>query len=141
MWAIEQDGLSKRYIPTESADAADSAGQDVFVPWVLASQTQLPKPKPRSRKRKGQESRPEEDAEAQQEDVKDELPPPVFNRYYHMFAKGELSALVEEAANELGLEFGPKPNGGKGSRRGIHIVKEGWERSNYYTEFSRWECT
>ena len=139
MWAIEQDGLSKRYIPTESTDAADSAGQDVFVPWVLASQTQ--KPKPRSRRRRGQEGQPGEDAEAQQEETKDEPAPPVFNRYYHMFAKGELSALVVEAANELGLEIGPKPDGGKGNRRGIHIVEDGWERSNYYTEFSRWECT
>ena len=67
-----------------------------------------------------------------------ENPPPVFNRYYHMFAKGELTRLVHDAANELGLSIGPQEDKSEGS--GIEIVQDGWERSNYYVELRRWEC-
>lgn len=44
----------------------------------------------------------------------------VYNRYYHMFAQGELSALVQQAADEVGER--------------ISVVQDGWERSNYYVE-------
>ena len=67
-----------------------------------------------------------------------ESPPPVFNRYYHMFAKGELTKLVHDAANELGLSIGSQEDKSEGS--GIEIVQDGWERSNYYVELRRWEC-
>lgn len=86
---------------------SSSTGQDVFVPWVHYS-------------------------------CVDEQPTPqIYNRYYHMFGKGELSQLVQSAAEKLGLELGARPTGGSG-RQGVTIVQDGWERSNYYVEVRRW---
>ncbi|TFK72198.1 hypothetical protein BDN72DRAFT_836590 [Pluteus cervinus] len=62
----------------------------------------------------------------------------VFNRYYHMFAKGELVGLVLEAAATLGLEIGSPSEGTTKSGRGVEIVQDGWERSNYYVELRCW---
>lgn len=135
VWAIEQDELSRRNIPADmSPDEADhivheapTKGQDVFVPWVLSPQTI-------SRatvKKQGIE----ETAERSK----------VFNRYYHMFAQGELRQLVEDAALELGLEVGgqaERHDQGEGKPvQGLEIVQDGWERSNYYVELRRWNTT
>lgn len=60
-----------------------------------------------------------------------------FERYYHMFAEGELVELATEATHELGLVVG-RAEGGEGSRAGVEIVQQGWERSNYYVELQRW---
>lgn len=65
-------------------------------------------------------------------------PSTVFKRYYHMFAKGELTGLVQDAASELGLVMGRESQGE--AREGLEIVKDGWERSNYYVELRRWQC-
>jgi len=70
--------------------------------------------------------------------------PQVFNRYYHMFAEGELSELVRSAASDLGIHIGPFPDQTVGSGsgrggRGLHIVQNGWERSNYYVELRCWQ--
>jgi tRNA (uracil-5-)-methyltransferase TRM9 len=55
-----------------------------------------------------------------------------------MFAKGELRGLVEEATRHLELQVGsPKSNGALA--RGVEIVQDGWERSNYYVELRCWE--
>ncbi|KAJ3755830.1 S-adenosyl-L-methionine-dependent methyltransferase [Lentinula raphanica] len=107
VWAIEQDELSKREIPTAytSIDEEEQPGRDVFVPWVLSSNSRT---------------------EAQ-----------IFNRYYHMFAKGELTQLVSTAAKEMGLHVGEKTENA-GSRRGVEIRMDGWERSNYYVELRCW---
>ncbi|KAH9484025.1 tRNA (carboxymethyluridine(34)-5-O)-methyltransferase [Psilocybe cubensis] len=86
-----------------------SSGKDVIVPWVLSNNPQT------------------------------QTSPQVFNRYYHMFAKGELSGLVLEAAAELGLQVGQKPPQGEKDTQGIEIVQDGWERSNYYVELQRWQ--
>ncbi|KAH8107100.1 S-adenosyl-L-methionine-dependent methyltransferase [Cristinia sonorae] len=142
VWAIEQDDLSKRSIPSDQTAAlTDSTGQDVFVPWVLTSPAPKvgPKVKPRRRKQNQQLETPT--PETSQEDVARESQQRVFNRYYHMFAKGELTALVHDAARGLALEVGPEPVGSEEKRRGLHIVEDGWERSNYYVEFKCWECT
>jgi hypothetical protein len=56
----------------------------------------------------------------------------VYDRYYHMFAKGELASLVLSAAQELGLSTDDT------GTAGIRIVQDGWERSNYYVEIRRW---
>ncbi|RDB24185.1 tRNA (carboxymethyluridine(34)-5-O)-methyltransferase [Hypsizygus marmoreus] len=116
VWAIEQDEQSKRKIPT--GDESDThLGKDVVVPWVLTKQG-------------GSEGNGGESGQQQ-----------VFNRYYHMFAKGELPALVHDAAKLLGIHVGmPSPAGTSPSvTRGVHIVQDGWERSNYYVELKCWE--
>ncbi|KAJ7063177.1 S-adenosyl-L-methionine-dependent methyltransferase [Mycena amicta] len=59
----------------------------------------------------------------------------VLNRYYHLFADGELDALVVSAAAEMDLHVGP------GGREGIEIVQQGWERSNHYVELRRYRAT
>ena len=64
--------------------------------------------------------------------------PRVFNRYYHMFSKGELGGMVHEAVTEMGLEIGPSSSGGTRCA-GVEIVQDGWERSNYYVELKRWK--
>lgn len=131
VWAVEQDDLSKRSIP--QGQEAHLAGQDVFVPWVLAKgqvQQKATDKATHGRKSRGLES---EEAAPKEE----ENPPPVFNRYYHMFAKGELTKLVHDAAGELGLAIGAKADSAAGC--GIEIVQDGWERSNYYVELQRWE--
>ncbi|CAL1704488.1 unnamed protein product [Somion occarium] len=124
VWAIEQDELSKRTVPTESP--AENGGQDVFVPWVLKSQGQP--------KRKIQPETDRSPIPTSQDQEK------VFNRYYHMFAKGELRTLVCEAAQGMGLQIGNQPEGASGVV-GIEIVQDDWERSNYYVELRRWECS
>jgi tRNA (uracil-5-)-methyltransferase TRM9 len=64
--------------------------------------------------------------------------PQIFRRYYHMFARGELVGLVTKAASELGLCVGSRHDG-PGNMRGLEIVQDGWERSNYYVELRCWE--
>ncbi|PFH52446.1 hypothetical protein AMATHDRAFT_74238 [Amanita thiersii Skay4041] len=111
VWAIEQDELSKRRVPTSGNV---TTGKDVMVPWVQ------------------QPALNSVSHDAQQR---------VHNRYYHMFAKGELQSLVRQAADNLQLEVGAVPENGKLGRRGIEIVQDGWERSNYYTELRCWKCS
>ena len=109
VWAIEQDDLSKRKIPV--IGESSSAGQDVLVPWVHSG--------------------------CVRHAADEQLAPQIYNRYYHMFGKGELSQLVQSATEKLGLELGARPTGGSG-RQGVAIVQDGWERSNYYVEVRRW---
>lgn len=116
VWAIEQDEQSKRIIPTDGEAANSQVGKDVVVPWVLSRQL----------------------GSTSKEGRMDSEQPQVFNRYYHMFAKGELGGLVHEAVTEMGLEIGPSSS--RGSRgAGVEIVQDGWERSNYYVELKRWK--
>ncbi|KAH0584355.1 hypothetical protein J132_02816 [Termitomyces sp. J132] len=113
VWAIEQDELSKRKVIADDESNSNKKGKDVIVPWILASQ---------------------KDAH------KDSTGPQVFNRYYHMFAKGELSGLVHDAARGLGIGVGP-PHESLSSKRGVEIIQDDWERSNYYVELKCWEIS
>jgi tRNA (uracil-5-)-methyltransferase TRM9 len=56
-----------------------------------------------------------------------------------MFADGELVSLVRSAADKMGLEILPPPEKSSGTRLGVEIFREGWERSNYYVELRRWK--
>ena len=103
-----QDDASKRVLPTEQAST--DAGQDVLVPWVLSST-------PSTGEKEGADR--------------------VLNRYYHMFAQGELANLVRQAAQEMGLEVGRREDFEAGAT-GLEIVRDDWERSNYYVELHRW---
>jgi len=67
--------------------------------------------------------------------------PDTIRRYYHMFAKGELDQLVQNAAQEMGLKVGPLSTNEAEEcegAEGIEIAASGWERSNYYIELRRW---
>lgn len=132
VWAIEQDELSKRAIP--KALEKGNIGEDVFVPWVMSKELQA-KPKQRmlSIRTPGNEEL------TSQNDQSERGPPLVFNRYYHMFAHGELTELVMAAASELGLHIGPATQGQP--MEGIEIIQDGWERSNYYVELRRWKSS
>ncbi|KAI0780860.1 S-adenosyl-L-methionine-dependent methyltransferase [Trametes elegans] len=149
VWAIEQDELSKRNIPAGSGEPSpepttqptSGRGQDVFVPWVLA---QPAEPKPKARRRKGKAGEPvsQEDGKVDDAPETSQEPPKVFDRYYHMFAQGELNELVTEAAKEMGVRVGDPDTGsreGEGKEYGVQILQDGWERSNYYIEIRRWE--
>lgn len=125
VWAIEQDKLSKRNVPG-APDEDSKEGRDVFVPWVLST----PNTKPKAHKLTGADSVPATDHEVASQ-------PQVFNRYYHMFAKGELTELVHDAAIDLGLHVGPS-DGKQLIQNGVEIVQDGWERSNYYVELRCW---
>lgn len=92
-------------------------GKDVIVPWVLSKELQV-----------SSNNSSEKSGE-----------PQVYHRYYHMFAKGELSGLVVEAAEELGLQIGPGPRDEGKDVRGLEVVQDGWERSNYYVELRLWQ--
>lgn len=60
-----------------------------------------------------------------------------------MFDAGELRALVCSAAEEIGIECRATSNISDDEthkrRRYIDVVKDDWERSNYYVEFQLWE--
>lgn len=107
VWAMEQDDASKRVIPQDALSS--TAGRDVLVPWVLSA---------------GATGAPASSDK-------------VLNRYYHMFARGELSAMVLDAAGQMGLEVG-KPEEFESGKMGLEVVKDDWERSNYYVELRRW---
>ncbi|KIK59810.1 hypothetical protein GYMLUDRAFT_97515 [Collybiopsis luxurians FD-317 M1] len=137
VWAIEQDELSKREIPLTNTQAQqsrhDQDGKDVFVPWVLASSTST-------------SSNMKDNTRTQTLEIaKGGTEQQVFNRYYHMFAKGELRRLVEDAAEEMGLFVGldhwtntPKQKESDKKARGIDFIQDSWERSNYYVELRCW---
>lgn len=144
VWAIEQDKLSKRAIPThQSRDPTDTMarGQDVFVPWMLTDS------KPQYKADKGTSGKSETQpgtASQQVEEGAFEKPKQArYDRYYHMFAEGELLDLACEAAREMGLKVGPRSlefdNNPKANVQGAEVMQSGWERSNYYVEMRRWE--
>ena len=86
----------------------------MFVPWVLTTASKKPQPAT----------------------LPETQPPQVFNRYYHMFAQGELAELVRDAAEGIGLYVGEET---EASPQGVEIVQDGWERSNYYVELRCWQ--
>jgi tRNA (uracil-5-)-methyltransferase TRM9 len=133
VWAIEQDENSKRIIPvsvtgprvyTDVEGEWNPSGQDVFVPWVLSSD----RARPEVRWTKEPQNLPK-------------IRPNTIRRYYHMFAKGELDELVQNAAQEIGLKVGTLSTNEAEEcegTEGVEIVASGWERSNYYIELRRW---
>ena len=116
VWATEQDHLSKRKVIADE-EPPPLTGKDVVVPWVLSKEVSEKQPSDKDKE------------------------PQIFNRYYHMFAKGELPGLVIEAAKESGLCVGPKPESGDETLKGVEIVQDGWERSNYYVELRLWKTS
>lgn len=124
VWAVEQDDLSKRTVPAN--EGGGSGGLDVFVPWVMSQQTTA-----HTKTRQPTRELASTQKDARPADVS------VYNRYYHMFAEGELTKLVEEAAEGMGLIVGPLTIDAT-NKLGCEIIRDGWERSNYYIELRRW---
>jgi len=107
---MDQDETSKRNVPSFSHSISRS-GVDAFVPWVLSPANT------------GDESTGEADRK-------------VFNRYYHFFAAGELRQLACDAAKDLSLIVGPPST--KRGRQGLEIVRDDYEKSNWYIELKLW---
>lgn len=109
-----------------------------MVPWVL-------KPVQQSAKKTGTKSKSKSSVPRETEEPGQHTPSSVnsqeqekvFNRYYHMFARGELRGLVCEAAEQMGLRIGTEAQNIE-YQRGLEIVQDGWERSNYYVELRLW---
>lgn len=137
VWAIQQDDLSKRSVPSFSEETDQKqTGQDVFVPWKLTENTPGPSCKV-------EKALPKQISEAPIEDAEQTSTKPgtaVFNRYYHMFDRGELRDLVVAAAKGMDIsseEPGSRIHSENGTQKKtfIEIVKDDWEKSNYYVEF------
>lgn len=126
VWAVEQDDLSKRVLPTAGDAEAREPGRDVLVPWVLAEQQKAKAATPASQAPSGPATEAKDDSK-------------VYDRYYHFFQSWELKDLVTEAAKEMGLHVGALDTALPESiSRGMEIVKDGWERSNLYVELRMW---
>lgn len=153
VWAVEQDELSKRIIPDSEASSSSPAAsgtkaQDVLVPWVKT-------PAPATAKSPAPLPAPASTISTTTPAVNTSLSqtPQVFQRYYHMFAAGELGDLAQRAASEVGLFVGSEADvepsspseANKGEDEleivyGMEIVADGWERSNYYLEARFWRA-
>ncbi|KAK5815754.1 S-adenosyl-L-methionine-dependent methyltransferase [Linnemannia elongata] len=90
VWALEQTG--KRDFDKET--------QDVFVPWALAK-------KPIESKKSSETKKPKANSRPQGAAA------PVYNRYYHLFHKGELEDLVLQTNK-------------------ASIVQQGYDRDNWW---------
>lgn len=103
VWALEQEKSTK--------SKRNFTHQDVFVPWHSKSGPSKPQkietPAPTDKSTVVLNS---EDGTAEV----------VYNRYYHLFVKGELEGVIAEAANG-----------------GIKIVESGYDRDNWYCHFEK----
>lgn len=126
VWAVEQDDLSKRVLPSADDSASKEPGKDVLVPWVLTDSQKANATTSASQASPGPTTYAEEE-------------PKVYDRYYHFFQSWELKGLVTEAAQEMGLHVGALEAAlPESSSCGMEIVKDGWERSNLYVELRLW---
>lgn len=78
----------------------------------------------------------------------EEEPPRVYQRYYHLFKSGELQDLLATACEEEGFAFIPfseEQEGEEGvelgmeGRKWVKVVKQGWDRDNWFCEVRRGE--
>jgi len=113
VWAVDQDDTSKRDV-SPALCSGSQPGVDAFVPWVLNAGPKA-----------DTASKPSNDQERK-----------IFKRYYHFFAAGELRQLVCEAAETLGFVVGPPST--ECGQRGLEIVKDDYEKSNWYIELRLW---
>jgi len=153
VWATQQDELSKRSIPSppttspvqdeqHSEGAQSGTGKDVFVPWTLTSVAPQgdSEATPNKKLILKAESTPEKSTSEHQQ--RNELV--AFNRYYHMFDKGELRLLVKEAATEIGIEEQAETDRRRDcsdsdtAKTFLEFVRDDWERSNFYVELRLW---
>lgn len=104
VWAFEENKSVRRH----KLIVLDGNEQDVLVPWSMSefknSDTKNPK-EPESKKVKKDETSQEEEEQE------------VYQRYYHLFKKGELDELVKEA--------------------GGTILESGYDRDNWYIKFQK----
>lgn len=102
VWAFEENKSVKRHKKLKIIDGNE---QDVLVPWNMNEFSGSVK-EPETKRPK---STAEEDPEDQEES---------FQRYYHLFKKGELDELVLEAG-------------------GVEILESGYDRDNWYIKFQK----
>jgi len=153
VWATQQDELSKRAIPSQPSNSSAeresqfnkegvraATGKDVFVPWTLTCGAPT-----RDLQAVGNSQKLESTSGPKKSSPL--IPPEInasFNRYYHMFDKGELRRLVKEAARDLGIEERATLGDSRGSSESaieatfLEFVCDDWERSNFYVEVRLW---
>ena len=107
VWAFEENKSVRRHKLT----VLNGNEQDVLVPWSLNEFKDTKKEKESNNQ--FQKKRSKMDNEAQPSETSEES----FQRYYHLFKKGELDELVVEA-------------GGK-------IIESDYDRDNYYIIFEK----
>lgn len=100
VWAFEENKSVRRHKLT----VLDGNEQDVLVPW---SMSEFPVKK--------EELKEEEEKEPELKRIKKDES--AFQRYYHLFKKGELDELVKEA--------------------GGTILESGYDRDNWYIKFQK----
>lgn len=105
VWAFEENKSVRRHKLT----VLDGDEQDVLVPWSMNEF--------KDKDAKNQSKRPKIDSDDQAEQAQPAEPPELFQRYYHLFKKGELDDLVVEA-------------GGK-------IIESDYDRDNYFIIFEK----
>ncbi|GMK57562.1 hypothetical protein CspeluHIS016_0403960 [Cutaneotrichosporon spelunceum] len=125
VWAWEQGPESRRKMGSR---AGGEVVQDVMVPWVVKPGPGLKPKRTKGRRRTAEAAEERREVELDQPEEPQEPEDKVYHRYYHLFVKGELRALVEAAGQREGFALGDE--GGKYLR----VVNEGWEADNWWIE-------
>lgn len=101
VWALEQKDSRRGW--------DEGNEQDVMVPWVMRAKKEKEGKKVRGKKEVGAEEQGKEGEGAKSEEQPQDK---TFLRYYHLYRKGELEGIIEEA-------------GGK-------VVEAGYDRDNWW---------
>jgi tRNA (uracil-5-)-methyltransferase TRM9 len=148
-----QDGPKSEEQDTMRQDEEKETRQDVMVPWVLQPKpipkAKVPKTEKKHRGRRGEASEPIPESPAAPQDPPTEPQPvesqpaaeppqpQVFHRYYHLFVKGELATLVQDAGRAEGFTVVDSVPTGTGEKEGgkwLRVVEEGYEKDNWWLE-------
>ena len=118
VWAFEENKSVRRHKLT----VLEGNEQDVLVPWSM-SEFPVKKEEFKEKVKEEEELKEEEQEELKEEEEKESQSKRVkkdesaFQRYYHLFKKGELDELVKEA--------------------GGTILESGYDRDNWYIKFQK----
>ena len=113
VWAFEENKSVRRHKLT----VLEGNEQDVLVPW---SMSEFPVKKEEFKgkvKEEEEEELKEEEEEKESQSKRVKMDESAFQRYYHLFKKGELDELVKEA--------------------GGTILESGYDRDNWYIKFQK----
>lgn len=113
VWAFEENKSVRRHKLT----ILDGNEQDVLVPWSLSEFPSAKKEEPETKRVKTCSYDKNSSSPCDKSDSTDTDKSTEFQRYYHLFKKGELDELVKEA--------------------GGTILENGYDRDNWYIIFQK----